>query len=74
MTEDKINVIVMGVVNYKLTIKWLPLISACCIESQKSSDLSSTINHHSDSILGTGVLRDRTKAPKFALFAVHRVF
>ena len=33
--EDKINATIMWMKGYQLTIKWLPLISASCIESQR---------------------------------------
>ena len=46
VTEDKIISIqqLWGIMNYQMTIKWLPLISECCLLSQKDP-LSSTIDH-----------------------------
>ena len=50
MTEDKIRATILGVMDYKLTLKRLPLISACCIESQRSSFIHNPIDQRNDSI------------------------
>ncbi len=52
MTEDKISATIMVAMSYQLARKWLPLSSACWIESQRSTFHPQSITRvYNDSII-----------------------